>query len=179
MGFIHEVIEASWVTLPECQEYDLTQEFCSSHCMTDYPGEPATAAALPGIAAYYGVDCDEASLTSTARTVAECYVKLVKEHASERLGKGQDHWDAYEKRCEEARRDDVQAQLAERRKEVKAQQTNAILWLCAAAIFSNLSVQLHIRGVNFGIVVVVAAAAVYFAIRWILCLYALYKLRKR
>lgn len=178
VGFIHEIIESSWVSLPDSVEFDLAQEFCASHCTADFPGTPAAVAALSGIASYYGVECDEVTTTGTARAVAASYVALVKEHAAERLAKGADHWEAYERRKEEARKDDRQAMEDERRQQVKTLQINAILWLGAAAIFGNLAVQLGTRGVNFGIVVVVIAAAVYFAARWIASLYGLYKLRK-
>ena len=179
IGFIHEIIESSWVSLPDCKEYDLSQEFCASHCTVDYPGQPAAVAALSGIAAYYDLDCDESDTTPIARTVAACYIKLIREHAEVRLGKGQAHWEAYEQRQEEARKNDVQAQAVERIKEIKTLRTNALLWLCAAAIFSNLAVQLYLRGMEFGIVIIVAAIAVFLAVKWVQCLYGLYKLRNK
>lgn len=177
MGFIHEIIESSWVSLPNCKEYDLTGEFCASHCDAEYPGQPAVAAALPGIADYYGIACEQTDATAIARTVASCYVALITEHAQVRLDKGEQHWEAYEQRKAEALKTDERAQAAERLTEIKALRTNAILWICGFAIFSNLAVQLYVRGFNTGLVVVAAAAAVYVAVRCILCLYSLFKLR--
>jgi len=177
--FVHEVIESSWVTLPACEKYDLSSEFCASHGTADYPAEPAVVASLSEISAYYGIACDEGSTTGRARAVAACYVALVKEHAAERLAKDPSYWEAYERQREEERRNDVQAQEEERLSQVKTLRTNAIMWLCAAAIFSNLAVQLGIRGMDFGIVAIVIAVAVFTAVRWIQCLYGLHKLRRK
>ena len=178
MGFMHEIIESSWVSLPDCREFDLTQEFCASHCTADYPEQSAAVAALPGIAAYYGAPCDEETCTGIARSVAACYVKLVEEHAQARLDKGQEFWEEYERRQEEVRKEDAQALEADRRKELRALQVNAFLWLCAAAIFSNLAVQLYIRGTDFGFVAIVVAAAIFFLVRWVMSLSALYRQRR-
>ena len=178
VSFIHDIIEGSWVTLPKCKEYDLTGEFCASHFDVEYPGQPAAVVALPGIADYYGIACDETDTTSIARTVAACYIALVKEHAQVRLDKGEDHWEAYRQRKEEERKNDTRAQQAERMKEIKTLRTNAILWLCAFTIFGYLAVQLYIRGADTGFVVIAAAAFVYVTARWIMCLYALFKMRR-
>ena len=177
--FIHEAIETSWITLHDARELDLIARFCSSHCTLDYPGQPAAVASLQGIAAYYGLPCDESSTAGIARTVAACYLKLVEEAAVERLSKAPAYWDEYERDRAEARRNDVRLQEAERIASLKTARINALLWLCAAAVFSNLAVQLHIRGVDFGFVAVSAAAAVYFVIRCIMSLYAVHKLRHR
>lgn len=176
--FIHDMIESSWVSLPDVVEFNLIDGFCVSHCAADYPGHPAAVATLSGIAGYYGLPADESSVTGIARTVATCYLKLVEEHASERLSKGPEYWAAFERRKAEAERNDEKLQEAKRLEAVKATRINAILWLCAAAVFSNLAVQLHIRGVDFGFVALAIAAAVYFVVRWIMSLYALHKLRK-
>lgn len=178
MEFIHEIIESSWVSLPACEECDLSKEFCASHCAVDYPGQPAAVAALPGIAGYYDVECDESGVSGSARTVASCYIALVKEHAEERLGKGAAYWESYERRLEEERKNDQKLQAANRLEELKALRTNAILWLCGAAILSNLAVQLFIRNMNGGFVAIAVAAAIYAAVRWIICLVSIAKLRK-
>ena len=96
-----------------------------------------------------------------------------------RIDKGPEYWQRYNEHLEAARSADAQAQAVERGKEVRAAGVNALLWLCAAAIFSNLAVQLHLRGVDFGFVAVAALAAVFFAVRWVMCLYTLFKLRRR
>lgn len=176
--FIHDIIEASWVSLPDCREYDLSEEFCASHFDAEYPGQPAAVVALPGMAGYYGIACDDSSTEGTARTVAACYVALIKEHAQVRLDKGTAYWESYEKRQEELKRSDKQAQAAQRLAELKTLRINTLLWLCAFAIISNLSVQLWMRGFDTGFVMIAAAAAVYMCVRWIMCLYKLYQLRK-
>ena len=179
IGFIREMVEASWVALPDFREYDLMGEFCASHSATDYPDQPAAVATLAGIAGYYGIAYEKATTTDTARTVAASYLKLVEEHAQVRVDKGSEYWQRYDERLEESRRADAQAQAVQRNQEARTMGINGLLWLCAAAIFSNLAVQLHLRGVDFGFVAVAAFAAVFFAIRWIMCLYAMVKLRRK
>ena len=179
IGFIREMVEASWVALPDFREYDLMGEFCASHSATDYPDQPAAVATLAGIAGYYGIAYEKATTTDTARTVAASYLKLVEEHARVRIDKGPEYWQRYDERLEESRRADAQAQAVQRNQEARTMGINGLLWLCAAAIFSNLAVQLHLRGVDFGFVAVAAFAAVFFAIRWIMCLYAMVKLRRK
>lgn len=178
MDFIGEMIEASWVALPDYESFDLLSQFCASHSAADYPSQPAAVASLEGIAGYYGLPDEEDSLIATAQTVATCYRKLIGEHAQVRIDKGAEYWERYRQRVEEAERNDASLQAAKRNQEVRALRINAVLWLCAAAIFSNLAMQLHLRSFDFGIVAIAAAAAVFFAIRWILSLYAMYKIRK-
>ena len=134
---------------------------------------------MEGIAGYYGIDGDRESTTGIAQVVASCYKRLIAEHVAERDAKGEGHWAEYRRKLEEAELGDKQLQAAKRREEIKANRINAILWLCAAAIFSNLAVQLNLRGFDFGFVVVAAAAAVFFAVRWVMCLYAMYKLSRQ
>lgn len=176
--FIHEAIETSWVTLHDARELDLVERFCASHCTADYPDQPAAVASLQGIAAYYGLPCDESSTTGIARTVAACYLKLVEEAATERLAKTPAYWEEYERGIDEARRSDARSQEEQRVASLKTARINALLWLCAAAVFGNLAVQLHIRGVDFGFVAIVVAAAIYFVVRWIMSLRAVSRLRK-
>ena len=176
--FIHEAIETSWVTLHDARELDLVERFCASHCTADYPDQPAAVASLQGIAAYYGLPCDESSTTGIARTVAACYLKLVEEAATERLAKTPAYWEEYERGIDEARRSDARSQEEQRVASLKTARINALLWLCAAAVFGNLAVQLYIRGVDFGFVAVTVAAAVYFIVRWIMSLRAVSRLRK-
>ena len=176
--FIHEAIETSWVTLHDARELDLVERFCASHCTADYPDQPAAVASLQGIAAYYGLPCDESSTTGIARTVAACYLKLVEEAATERLAKTPAYWEEYERGIDEARRSDARSQEEQRVASLKTARINALLWLCAAAVFGNLAVQLYIRGVDFGFVAIVVAAAIYFVVRWIMSLRAVSRLRK-
>ena len=178
IGFIREMVEASWVALPDFEGFDLIEQFCASHSAVDYPGQPAAVATLAGVAQYYGVVDDEADASGIARTVAASYLKLVEEHARVRADKGAEYWERYRARIAEAARGDAQEQAAERGKEIHSLRINAMLWLCAAAIFSNLAVQMHLRGVDFGFVVVAVVAAVFFAVRCIMCLVAIRKLRK-
>ena len=179
MDFISEIIESSWVSLPSFEPFDLVDQFCASHCTADYPGRPAAVAALEGIAGYYGIDADMASTTGIAQAAASCYGRLVAEHKAERDAKGEAHWADYRRKLEEAERGDLQLQAAKRREAIRANRINAILWLCAAAIFGNLAVQLNVRGFEFGFVVVAAAAAVFFTVRWVMCLYAMFKLSRQ
>lgn len=179
IDFIHEMIEASWVSLPAYEGFDLMAEFCVSHATADYPGQPAAVASLQGIASYYGLSDEAGGTGGVARMVAESYVKLVEEHARERVAKGPEHWAAYERKLEEDALNDAKLQEGKRRREIQSAGINAVLWLCAAAIFSNLAVQLHIRAVDFGFVALAALAAVFFAVRWIMCLVRMYTLNKQ
>ena len=179
IDFVREMIEASWVALPDFKGYDLIAEFCASHSSTDYPGQPAAVATLSGVAGYYGVSDDESSTVGIARAVAACYLGLVKEHAQVRIDKGPDYWQRYNERLEEARRVDAQQQASNRARDARSAGINALLWLCAAAIFSNLAVQMHLRGIDFGFVAVAAVAAVFAVVRWIMGLYKMIKLRKK
>ena len=113
-----------------------------------------------------------------ARTVASSYLKLVDEHARERVAKGPEYWQRYNERLEEAQRADAQQQAVKRNQEARTAGINGLLWLCAAAIFSNLAFQMYLRGVDFGFVAVAAFAAVFFVVRWIMCLYNMIKLRR-
>lgn len=179
IDFIVHTIETGWVSLPKTELYDLSEQFCASHSTVDYPGQAAAAVALSGIAGYYGISCDDSTTTGEAQAVATCYLKLVEEHARERLGKGSEHWKAYEQKKQQEELNDKQLQESKRIQEIKQLRISAFMWLCAAAIFSNLAVQLHIRAFDFGFVLVAAAAAVYFAVRWLMSMYSMFKLRKR
>ena len=110
--------------------------------------------------------------------MAACYLKLVEEAATERLAKTPAYWEEYERGIDEARRSDARSQEEQRVASLKTARINALLWLCAAAVFGNLAVQLHIRGVDFGFVAIVVAAAIYFVVRWIMSLRAVSRLRK-
>ena len=131
------------------------------------------------VSVYYRIELPERSLCHAVRKQRSAAAPgAVKEHAQVRLDKGEDHWEAYRQRKEEERKNDTRAQQAERMKEIKTLRTNAILWLCAFTIFGNLAVQLYIRGADTGFVVIAAAAFVYVTARWIMCLYALFKMRR-
>ena len=86
--------------------------------------------------------------------------------------------DFHERGIDEARRSDARSQEEQRVASLKTARINALLWLCAAAVFGNLAVQLYIRGVDFGFVAVTVAAAAYFIVRWIMSLRAVSRLRK-
>ena len=177
IDFITDMIEGSWVTLAPFEKCDLDELFRTSHCTAEYPGQPAAVASLEEVAEYYGLPHQASSTTETASTVAACYHALVAEHAREREAKTPSYWTAYEREQEEAKRSDRQEQARERLKKLKALRVNAILWLCAAAIFSNLAVQLHLRAADTGFVICAAAAAVFAAVRWVMALYRIFKLR--
>ena len=179
MGFIGELVESSWVSLPAYEAFDLIEQFRESHCAVDYPTQPAAAVTLEGIAAYYDLDCDESTLSGVACAVAAAYLKLVEEHAAEREAKDPAHWEAYERKIAEEQRDEERQQAAQRAKQVKTSQINAILWMGSAIIFGNVAVQLHLRSFDPALVVMAAIAAVFFAYKWISCLYAVYKLNKK
>lgn len=176
--FACEAIESSWVTLPAFDGFDLLAEFCASHCASDYPARPAAVVTLRGIADYYGAPCDEADTAGIAATVAACYVKLVDEHAAERVAKGPEYWAEYDRKAQEAARADQGKRAAERERAKKTLLMNALLWLCGAAVFGNAAVQTRLNGFDFGFTVVTIAAAVFCVVRWGMCLYGIRRLRR-
>lgn len=177
--FVREAIEASWVSLPAYEPFDLVGRFCASHCSADYPGRPAAAATLEGIAGYYGLPADESDTVGVARAAAASYLALVGEHVAEREAKGPQHWADYERGLEEAAAADGGGRAAERAREVRTGLVNALLWLCGAAIFSNLAVQTYLAGPVSPFFVVTALAAAFCAVRWAMCLLGVRKLRQR
>lgn len=178
MDFICEAIESSWVSLPPCERFDLIEQFRLSHCAADYPTQPAAAVTLEGIAGYYGQPCDESTTTGIARAAATAYLKLVEEHAAEREAKGPAHWAAYESKLADERRAEERQEAVQRNQMVKTTQINAILWMGAMIIFGNVAVQLHLRAFDPALVVMAAVATVFFAVKWVSCLLAIYKLKK-
>ena len=177
-GFAKEMIESSWVSLPAFKGFDLVEQFRASHATAEHPDQAAPAASLESIAQYYEIAFSGESTADLARTIASCYRCIVDEHARERANKGPDYWAAYEREQEEALRNDRQQQERNRIQTVKSLRVNAIMWLCAAAIFSNLAVQLSIRGFDVTFVIMSAAVAVFAAVRWIIALYRIFQLRR-
>ena len=193
LPFVHALMEASWIALPDYEGFDLNEEFRKSHCTRDYPGEAATAVALSDIARYYGLDDgmgadasagasdgntladsngeDPAAPSKTvveqAALIARCYQKLVEEHIQKRDAKGASYWEAYERRlADEAAQNatvDAVAQLREKR----LNQMNGLLWISGAIIFTSLVIQLSQRGFDMGFMVVAGAVAVFCLIRGI------------
>ena len=174
--FAREMIEASWVSLPPFEEFDLDEQFRLSHETRDYPGQTAAAATLQGMANYYGTGTVGEGALDEARAVASCYQALVREHAQVRLAKGDAYWQDYRRSQEEARLQDEDVQAQQRLSTAKALRINAALWLCAAVVFGNLAVQLHLRSFDFGFVALAIAGAAYFAVRCILSMRDLMRL---
>lgn len=178
-GFAKSMIEASWISIPERESFDLVAQFCKTHCTVDYPTQPATAASLEGIAEYYELDPNTQDPVSEAMLVRDCYLRMVQEFKNVREGKEPSFWEAHERELEQKRKNDRALEQAEFGKWVRTTQINAIMWMGAAIIFSNVAVQLHIREANSSLVFLATLAAVFTGVRWIMCLYALYKRRKR
>lgn len=160
-------IESSWVSLPSFEGTDLVELFCQSHCTTDYPGEPATAAALPGIAAYYGLSQPDGTAIGEAQLVAACYRALVAEHQREREAKGAAHWERYDKGKEQERVEAARVQEVKDKREHRLNQMNGLLWIAGALIFVSLAIQLYQRGGDIGAIIIAGAIAAFAAIRGI------------
>lgn len=165
LSFAEDAIESSWVTLPAFTGLDLVECFCACHCSADYPGTPATAAALDGIAAYYGLAVDPSTTLGTAQAVAACYRALVAEVAQARDGKGEDHWRRREERLAEEAAQNQTVDRAAALREKRMNQMNGLLWVAASLIFISLIIQLYQRGGDVGFMVICGAFAVFAAIR--------------
>lgn len=142
MSFVDEVIESSWVSLPRYTKFDLIEQFCASHCAADYPGEPAAAAALDGIAQYYGLEADMSSTLSIARLIASCYRAFVEEHVKEHAAKGEAYWEERARRLAE----ESKPSPTEIARERNLNRMNGLLWVAAAIIFISLCIQLYQNG---------------------------------
>lgn len=165
LSFAEEAIESSWVTLPAFTGADLIERFCECHCSADYPGQPATAAALDGIAGYYGVPVDTSTTLATAQTVAACYRALVREIIAKRDGKGEGHWRRHEERLAQEASQNQAANKAVLMREKRLNQMNGLLWVAAAIIFTSLIIQLYQRGGDVSFMVICGAFAVFSLIR--------------
>lgn len=165
LSFQEEAIESSWVTLPAYKRVDIIELFCECHCSVDYPGRPATAAALDGIAEYYGLDVDFSTTLSTARAVAACYRALVQEVIDERDGKGEAHWRRHEERLAQEASQNQAANKAVQMREKRLNQMNGLLWVTAAIIFTSLIIQLYQNGGDASFMVISGAFAVFAIIR--------------
>lgn len=177
--FAKAMIEGSWVTLPETHPFDLTERFCATHSTCSLPNQPAATASLETIEAYYSLPQGHGTLLEEAASIASAYGLMIDEACAQRDAKGEAYWEAYRKRLEEASASDRRKQEVERLNAMKTTRINAILWLCAAAIFSNLAVQMSLRGSEMSLVVMIGAVAVFMAIKWIQALYRLYKLHNQ
>ena len=175
MGFINEIIESSWVSLPAYESFDLIEQFRASHCSADYPTEPAAVATLEGIAAYYGLPYDGSTMAGIARTVADAYIKLVDEHAAEREAKGPEHWEAHERELAEERRSEELKKAAKRNEELRTNKINAILWMGGTIIFGNVAVQLYLREFDGALIAMGAIVTAFCAFKWITCLLAVFR----
>lgn len=164
-SFTEGIIEQSWVTLPKFEGFDLVERFRASHCADDYPGEPAAAASLAGIASYYDLPVAGPTLSDEARTIAAAYRALVKEHADEREAKGADYWKRYyERLAEEAARAKA-ADVIGQKREKNLNRMNGLLWVAGGLIFISLAIQLYQRGADAGFMVICGAVAVFAFIR--------------
>lgn len=161
LPFLASIIESSWVSLPKFDGIDLVAQFLASHSTADYPGQPATAATLAGIAAYYGIDADDSSAASTAQAVAACYRALVREHAERRDAKGPDYWARREERLAQEAARNESASATARIREKRMNQMNALLWVAGAIIFVSLAIQFYQRGMDVSLVVIAVAVAVF------------------
>ena len=166
--FAEAMIEQSWVTLPSHESFDLVERFLASHSSQDRPGQPAVAASLPGIAEYYGLACEDASLVDVARTVARCYEALVDEHVRQREAKGADYWRRYDERKAEEAKAALAGNVVAQKRERYLNRMNGLLWLSGAIIFTSLAIQTYQGGGDTGLLAIFAAIAVLnvvFAVR--------------
>lgn len=177
--FAKTMVEASWVSLPKYPSFDLTEQFCAAHSTPDSPLQPATAASLEGIAAYYGDGAPDGSAAAEGALLARSYIHFVNEQSRERADKGAAYWEAYEQRLADEARNDAKALERERVQSLKNMRVSALLWLCAAAVFYNLAVQVAVRGGEASLAVMVVAVAVFFTYKWIRSLYQMYQLHKQ
>lgn len=166
-AFAKEAIEGSWVTLPPSEIFDVTEHFCASHDTVSHGGEPAAAATLEGISAYYGLGPAPSTVVDEAARLAAIYKAYVLEHSRQRAEKTDEYWNAYFDLLRDQERKDGAALERERVQALKNARVNALLWLCAAAVFGNLAVQMAVRGGDASLVVMVVAVAVFFVYRWI------------
>lgn len=165
LSFAEEAIESSWVTLPKFEGFDLIERFCECHCTVDYPAAPATAAALYGIAEYYGLSIDTSTTLATAQAVAACYRALIAELSQERDNKGEDHWRRREERLTAEAAQNQTVNQAALIREKRLNQMNGLLWVAAAIIFTSLIIQLYQNGGDTGFMVVAGAFAVFCVFR--------------
>lgn len=161
LAFVEDAIEASWVSLPAFNGTDVISMFCESHCASDYPGQPAAAASLSGIAAYYDLPGSDGTVTGEANLVLACYRAIVAEHAAEREAKGPEHWQRYDDSKADERARIEKAQAVSQLREHRMNQMNGLLWIAGAIIFISLAIQLYQRGGDVGIIVISVAVAVF------------------
>ena len=165
LSFAEEAIESSWVTLPTFTGADLIALFCECHNSADYPGRPATAAALDGIAEYYGLAIDPSTTLGTARAVAACYRELVREAVGARDGKGADYWLRRDERLAQEASQSQSADKVAQLREHRFNQMNGLLWVAAGLIFVSLVIQLYQRGGDVGFMVICGMFSVFAFIR--------------
>lgn len=165
LPFTKDVIEASWVSLPNFEGADVIELFCQSHCSTDHPGEPAVAASLPAITAYYGLPEVDATAIGEAALIAACYQAIVAEHVKEREAKGEEYWKQYDESKAGERAELERRQANARLREHRMNQMNGLLWIAGAIIFTSLAIQLYQRGGDIGVILISVAMAVFAASR--------------
>ena len=165
--FAVSLIEASWISLPDFRGVDLDGQFRMAHCVRDYPSEPAAAAGLKNIAAYYGIGCDGASLVDDAAALAACYRAFVKEHVEARDAKGAAYWDDRERRLAQQAQQDSTKDATAQMREKRLNQMNGLLWIAGAIIFASLIIQLYQRGGDASLMVIAGAVSVFCVIRGI------------
>lgn len=177
--FAKAMVEASWISLPKYPSFDLAEQFCAAHSTSDSPLQPATVASLQGIAAYYGDGASDGTAAEEGALLARSYIHFVNEQSRERADKGTAYWEAYERRLAEEARNDKAVLERERVQSLKNMRVSALLWLCAAAVFYNLTVQMVVRGGEASLAVMVGAVAVFFTYKWLRSLYQMYQLHKQ
>lgn len=171
LDFALAMIEASWVSIPAVKGVDLVDRFRACHCTADYPGEPATAASLDAIAAYFKIgeisaQNEEANeLALQAASVAACYRAFVKEQNEVREGKGEQYWKRREERLAQKTAQDAQQEAIVAKRNKRMNQMNGLLWVSGALIFIALAIQLYQRGGDVGLIVICGAVAVFNVIR--------------
>lgn len=165
LSFAEDAIEQSWITLPEFEGFDLIERFCECHCSADYPAAPASAAALDGIAGYYGLQVDSSTTLGIARAVAACYHAFSAELAQARADKGDDYWRRRNERLAAESSQVRDADAVARIREKRLNQMNGLLWVAASLIFISLIIQVYQRGGDVGFMVVCGAFAVFAAVR--------------
>ena len=165
LAFAQETIEQSWVSLPDFKGTDLVELFCKTHSAKDYPGNPATAASLPGIADYYGLAEPDGTAVYEAALTARCYQALVDEHKQQREAKGEEHWRRYDESKADERAEQARIDAVKRKREHRFNQMNGLLWFAGAIIFTSLVIQLYQRGGDPGIMIIAGVIAVFAFVR--------------
>ena len=164
-AFAKALFDASWISLPAFQEFDLNDEFRNAHCAKGYPDEPASATSLADMCAYYGIDRAAQTAAGEAADIAACYRAFVDEHERERLQKGASYWEERERRLAEQSARNASSNATARLREKRMNQMNGLLWVAGAIIFVSLIIQLWQRGGDMGLTIMAGSVAVFCLIR--------------